>query len=531
MKKNMRPDMHGTDVLLIYPQLGSWDTVVRDIPLSLIYAAADSVKKGYRVRIADLRLAGGQWREMLDRYLRDGCALAGVSVMTGNPIKTSLMISRYIKEKYGIPIVWGGPHPTILPEQTLENPYIDYVIRDWGSRALCRLAGYVKGDSSDRRNILGLGYKENGAIILNEPQTCFEMPDFHDLPYDLVDMSGQSYSRFKTGELVFPVFTSMGCPYQCNFCMSPAVYRKISGKKWIGFDVENVLDHIEYVSGRYRFKRIQIYDDVSFVDLERMRRFLSGYIRRGYNKKYTLDFRGARINELDRMDDDFLCLLVEANVELILTGMESGSSRVLRLMNKGITVEQVISVNRKLARFPSLKPNYNFFCGIPGETLDDLMQTKNLLQQLVREHPGCYLGYGAHWKPIPGSALTETAVKEYGFTLPSSLEEWSDIDSLDAKTLVHPWYTPATRTMIDLLGVTGMVLDRKAEDLTGNLGPVIGRAVYCLIRLYRPLLRLRLKYNLTGFLLEPGLNKFFITHVGRLLLFKKTFLGQRKAER
>ena len=104
----------------------------KDIPLSLIYAAADSVKNGFDVKIIDLRLAGENWQKYVDDALQNGCTLVGFSVMTGNPISTSLRVSSYIKEKYNIPIVWGGPHPTILPEQTLSNPLVDYIIRDWG---------------------------------------------------------------------------------------------------------------------------------------------------------------------------------------------------------------------------------------------------------------------------------------------------------------------------------------------------------------------------------------------------------------
>jgi radical SAM superfamily enzyme YgiQ (UPF0313 family) len=513
--------MNETDILLIYPQLGSFDDVVRDIPLSLIYAATHSVKMGYNVKIADLRLLGGNWQQIIDPLFKNGCGLAGISVMTGNPIKTSLKISHYIKEKYNIPIVWGGPHPTILPEQTLENPYIDFVIRDWGSKALCQLIEHLKGNSVDKENILGLGYKNNGKVILNPPQTCFEILDYHDLPYDLVDISGKNYSRLKKGNLVFPIFTSMGCPYKCNFCMSPAVNKNIKGKKWIAYDVEDVLGHIEYLSKRYQFSRIQIYDDVSFVDLDRMYNLLTEYIKRGYNKKYKIDFRGARINELDRMDDEFFRLLVDANVELLFIGMESGSPKVLKLMNKNIMVEQTISVNRKMARHPSLKPNYNFFCGIPGETVDDLIQTKNLLQQLTKEHSGCYLGFGAHWKPIPGSALTESAVTDYGLKLPSSLEGWAEIDTIDARAIVHPWYTPKMIKMIDLIALAGIALDRKAKDLTVNLGPIIGKLLYYLTLLYRPLLRFRLRFNFTFFLIEAKLHKLFVHNLGKLLAYIK----------
>ena len=237
--------MCSVDCLLIYPQLGSFDELMRDIPLSLIYAATDCVKSGYRVEILDLRLSGENWREDVDAHLRAGCSLVGLSVMTGNPITTSLKISEYVKSEYGTPVVWGGPHPTILPEQTLDCEHIDYVIRDWGSKALCQLVQYIEGDLADRDGILGLGYKEDGRVVLNDVQHSFEMLDYRDLPYHLVDITSSNYNRLSNGELALPIYTAMGCPYKCSFCMSPAVYEKIQGKKWVAYDIEYVLGHIE----------------------------------------------------------------------------------------------------------------------------------------------------------------------------------------------------------------------------------------------------------------------------------------------
>jgi radical SAM superfamily enzyme YgiQ (UPF0313 family) len=509
--------MSQIDVLLIYPQLGSWDDVVRDIPLSLIYAATHSVKQGFKVRILDLRVAGSDWPRLLDQNLSDGPILVGLSVMTGKPILNALKISRYIKETYGTTVVWGGPHPTILPEQTLENSYIDYVIRDWGSKALCGLIEHLKNGKVRKEEILGLGYKEDNGIKLSAPQTCFEVLDWRDLPYHLVDITGESYNRLQSEELIFPIYTAMGCPYKCNFCMAPAVYKKIKGKKWLEYDVDYVLDHIDYLCQEYTINRLQVYDDDSFIDLKRMYELLTGYVRRGLNKNLKLDFRGARIDELDRMDDDFLRLMVKAGVEMLFIGVESGSPRTLKRMNKGITVDQIIRVNEKLAHYPELKPHYNFFCGIPGETLEDLIETKELLLKLVEDHPTCYLGRGGHWKPIPGSVLFEIAVRDYGLKLPSSLEEWAETDALDAKPLVHPWYNPKLIRMIGLLQVTGMVLDAKAEDLTGSMGPILGRLLYFLTVAYRPLLKLRLKYNFTGLMIEHRLRDIAVRRLGWLL--------------
>lgn len=517
--KGSKIDKNDLDILLVYPQLGSFDNILKDIPLSLIYAAAHSVKNQYNVKILDLRSHPHDWEQQLDLHLQKGCSLVGLSVMTGNPITTSLKISKYVKEKYKIPVVWGGPHPTILPEQTLENDYIDFVIRDWGSVALFKLIEFLKGKSDDIKTIAGLGYKNDDQIILNENQDSFEMLHHEDLPYHLVDIDGSVYNRLNNGEIIFPIFTSMGCPYKCTFCISPSVYKKIKGKKWVTHEDSEVLNHIDHLLKRYQFSRIQIYDDDSFVDLNRMNKLLKGYIDRGFHKKLKLDFRGVRINELDKMDLEYLDLMVEANVELMAIGVESGSDEMLRQMKKGITREQIIRVNQKLAKYPSLKPHYNFFCGVPGETFESLIETKDLLIQLVKDNPNCYLGVGADWKPHPGSAMTDWAVRDYALKLPNNLIEWAAIDSFDAKKIVHPWYTKQVNSMIKLLQIAGQLLDRKIIDHRKSLGFTFGWLISIAALIYRPILSLRLKYNFSRYMIEYDIKdiifKYFAKNYGK----------------
>jgi len=295
--------------------------------------------------------------------------------------------------------VWGGPHPTILPEQTLANPYVDFIIRDWGSEALAQLIAALKGCGPKLEDIVGLGFKKEDRIILNRTTCQFEILDYRWIPYQLVEGDLHRYNRLQGSESIFPIYTAVGCPYNCAFCMSPKVYDKIKGKKWIPLDLEQVIEHIGYLLSQYDFQRLQIYDDDSFVDLERMRSFFNRFIEKGFHERLKIDFRGARISELDRMDDDFLELMNRANVEIMAIGVESGSDETLQRMNKGITVEQVLRVSRKLARYPNFRPHYNILCGTPGETYDDLLKTKALMLTLADDNPNCFIGSAGDWKP------------------------------------------------------------------------------------------------------------------------------------
>jgi len=513
------------DALMIFPKLGTWDDIIRDVPLSVIYASTESVKRGYNVKVIDLRFYENNWQEKIDEILKDGCRLVGMSVMTGNPVRTSLEVSRYIKGKYaGTQIVWGGPHPTTLPEETLQEPCIDFVISDGGSQPLAELLANLRGEDQKLEDIEGLSWRDNGVIRVNAPQKEFEILNFREIPYHLVDISGKSYNRLNSGELVFPIFMSAGCPYQCTFCVSPAMYRKIKGKKWVSYGVDEVLAHIEYLSERYEFTRVQTYDDESFINPKEMREILEGWVARGWHNRLKLDFRGIRFNDIERLDDDYLSLMEKAGVEYLFIGLESGSPRMLKIMKKAIKVDQVIAVNHKLARHPSLKPHYNFFCGAPGETFESLVETKELLLKLVKEHPTAYLGHGGHWKPIPGSEITDVAVEKFGLKLPTTLEGWAEIDTLDldAQPPDYSWYTPRMYRMIKLLTLGGLLLDGKTKDLIGNLHPVLSKLVHAAIIIYRPFLRLRLRYNFSWFLIEMKLYNFVMNGVSVMLKHKYT---------
>lgn len=233
------------DALLIYPRLGTMDALVTDIPLSLIYAASDSVKRGYAVKVVDLRIEREDWREVLAPYLQQGVKLVGISVMTGRPLVNSRDISQFVREVAPkTKIIWGGPHPTVVPD-TIKETYIDYLGRGYGSELLASLLDLLSGKRDDME-IPGLSYKQADGTPVHIPRpSTFETLSYKDLPYQLIDVNHPGYVRSYNNQRIFPIFTSIGCPYKCNFCVSPAVYREINGAKWRPLENEEVINHIE----------------------------------------------------------------------------------------------------------------------------------------------------------------------------------------------------------------------------------------------------------------------------------------------
>ena len=117
--------------------------------------------------------------------------------------------------------------------------------------------------------------------------------------------------------------------------------------------------------------------------------------------------------------------LLESNCKVLQFGIESGSNRILKLINKKITTEDVIAVNRKLSKF-NIKLRYNFIIGFPTETVDEIKQTLSLIERLMCENPNLEPPFVNIYTPYPGTPIFDLAV-EQGFIPPTTLEEWGQI--------------------------------------------------------------------------------------------------------
>ena len=93
--------MNPKRLLLVYPKLGLSGSLVSYIPLSLLYAAIDSIKAGFAIDIVDVRLAPGAWQAELAAKMTPDTLLLGISVMTGTPIKNATEISKWAKADFG----------------------------------------------------------------------------------------------------------------------------------------------------------------------------------------------------------------------------------------------------------------------------------------------------------------------------------------------------------------------------------------------------------------------------------------------
>jgi radical SAM superfamily enzyme YgiQ (UPF0313 family) len=519
------------------------DAFILDMPLSIVYAAHDCLRHGIDVRFVDQRALGSRWKDTLLESIDDNTVLVGFSVMTGNPIRNALEATGYVKRhKPGVVTVWGGIHVTICPDEVVAESSIDYIIRGLGSKSLYELVDYLSNPGSgagDRTKIEGLGWMEKGEKRFNPMSTVASYPELNELAIDKLDM--KSYVRFNYQENVYSLFTSFGCPHKCKFCYAPLFWKDIKGKKWFPYEAQTVVDHIVEVVNKYNIGYISLLDENFFLDTKRAHTILSGVSLRGV--KVGWGIRGVRIDDLDRMDDEFLALMSDIGVRQMMIGAESGSPRILELMKKGITVEQTIRVNRKLASYPNLHPSYNFLSGLPGETIDDMCRSVDLIMRLMQDNPHASFSGMNQLIPFPGSELFDMCIKN-GYKEPKSLEGWANVDSHYGKNGV-PWLDRKTQDTLHSIQAALMFADKKHErelihdapiddaamisqkggdsggsgDSGGGRGKKINflfHAILLSARLYRPIALYRLNRRMFGFPIEYKLINFISSIIGKM---------------
>jgi anaerobic magnesium-protoporphyrin IX monomethyl ester cyclase len=453
------------------------------VPLSLLYAVSKLDAEGYPVTIIDQRLDDG-WKKTLSDALADDPICVGVTSMTGPQILGALDVVKVVRERGKTPVVWGGVHGTIFPEQTLAHEDMDILVKGEGEQTFYELVKRIEaGEALD--GLAGVCYKRDGEIIENPDRPFVDPDDVPDPPYHLVDVEKYVHDLFHE-QRVLEIESSRGCPYKCAFCYN-VLYNKGT---WRPLSAGRVVERLRQLSETYSIRTFHFLDDAFFIDRTRVREIMKGILDSGLSIK--MGFQGIRIDTLARMDDELLDLCYEAGCRYLQFGVESGSPRVQKLINKLISLEEVVATNRRLAAYPELNTFFNFMCGFPGETKEDLFQSTKLAWQLLCENKRAMISAFHHYKPYPGTELAKVAFKEE-FSEPDTLEGWASFDwtkaSEGSDDVKH-------RKLLRKVEMTSILVDRKIESHSDSMFWTVAA------KIYRPVAKFRMRNNFYSFMPE-----------------------------
>jgi len=390
-------------VLLVFPKTGLDQSC--QLPLGLL-SLASTLVEDYEVKIIDQRLESN-WAKKVEYESQDSIGIA-ITSMTGKQIQHGLNISKIARNSK---IIWGGVHPTLLPKQTLENKYIDFIVMSEGEYTLPRLLKALKNNGKFE-SIEGIGYKDVGGIHINErPKKYINLNKLPNLPYFLIDIN--KYITKRDGfERCLTLETSRGCPHNCSFCANPIIHER----KWRCLNVENIIQKIKYFQNNFNLDGVIFQEDNFFVNNKRVNKFCE-------KKDVEIGWKAnCRIEYLINKDKYYFKILENAGCKFLQFGVESGSNRILNLLNKGFTTEDVLKINKKLDK-TNIKCRYNFIIGIPSETIEEIQKTLNFIDKLKKENGNLEIPFLNIYTPWPGTQLYNLA-KNKNFKPPDNLEGW-----------------------------------------------------------------------------------------------------------
>ena len=404
-------------------------------PWGLLFIAAPLIENNYSVKIIDEEI-NPYWADELDRELNDSTICVGVTSMTGWQILGGLQFSRAVKKKRpGIPVVWGGLHPSILPEQTIKNDFVDIVVRGEGEEPFLKIVTTLKGGGSIKE-IPNVYSKENGRVYSNPKNYFMDINKLSLLPYTMLEWGKyrrREPSTLPNCKLIIDILADRGCPHKCGFCYN----LNVNNCAWRGLSANKIIEQIEYLKEKFLIDGINFLGDNFFVDKKRVSDVCAEIIKRKIEITWHAD---CRIDYFSRYDDKFINLLKESGCKVLTFGVESGSPRMLKLMQKGISLDQIFKVNESLKKH-QIGCSYHFMAGFPEETKEDLLQTYAVMMKISDRYPEANFLGPSIYTPYPGTPLYDKCV-EMGFKGPEKLEDWANFgwDEKTSLTFMSPGY-------------------------------------------------------------------------------------------
>jgi radical SAM superfamily enzyme YgiQ (UPF0313 family) len=383
--------------------------------------------QGLKVQIIDGTVRSDYIRRTLDS-IDKSTVMIGFSVMTSQ-VPLALKLSELIKASCpDIPIIWGGIHPILFPEQTLGNPNIDIVVTGEGYHATLSLIDYLNGKIG-LRQIRGVGFKDaSGNIVLNEPSEPDDISTLPHIDYSILDdiglyLSSKSvYQREFAGNNnehleVMPVLTGLGCCYKCQFCINVILKRSYRYRP-----AASIIGEIKKLKENYGANTFIFYDEDFFINKKRLLEFLDLVERE--NLKF-LWRAWARVDYFNNkyINRDLVLRLEKCGLRSIVMGGESGSQRILDMIKKGIKVENIL-ISAKMLDGVMITPRYSFMVGLEGEEKYDTKKTYKLVADLIDANQKVDIAGPVIFRYYPGSPIFDSIIKNYNIEIPQKIEDW-----------------------------------------------------------------------------------------------------------
>jgi len=342
-------------VLLVHPKCKTEEISHLQIHLGLCYIAS-YIQKKHDVMIYDEPVEKKGLKKIIDNFNPD---VIGFSLTTQSAYRAYQLVKRYKKDRI---CVAGGIHATFRPEEALKNGF-DIVVLGEGEITFLEILDFLEL-KKDKKNINGIVYFENGEIIKTKPREIIKNLDEIPFPsWELLDMS-----KYEQGAIT----ASRGCPFNCAYCASKKYCNRIFRQR----SVENVFEELKIIVNKYNQKLVHFCDDTFTIN----HKFVKDLCRLIIDNK--LKFEWSILSRVDTIKNDFemLELLKKASCKLVIFGIESGSEKILKKVNKDITIKQIEEAIN-LTKKAGIDVKTTWIVGLPGN-YSEQMESLSLMKKI-----------------------------------------------------------------------------------------------------------------------------------------------------
>jgi anaerobic magnesium-protoporphyrin IX monomethyl ester cyclase len=466
--------------------VASFSSIEATAPLGILAISTPLLNAGYDVRIIDSTITPDYKKRIMEE-VKDALCL-GISVVTGPMIRETVDVAKAIKKwDPDFPVILGGWHPSLLPGQSLEAPYVDIIVRAQGEDSMLEVADRLR-DDAPLDDVLGIGFKRDGKMHMTPERPLKTLDKMPAKAYHLADFD--AYEKV-CGRRWTMYVSSLACPFNCFYCTNAGVY----GRKWNALPVEQVVEETMELARRYRLELLWMADDNFLVDLQRSLKIAEGLVRAGSTFKWSVQ---ATTNLTARLSIDELTLLRRSGLHQICQGIETASPTVMKLMNKDFQILGDIYQSTERCIKAGVIPSFNIIFGFPGEGPKERRETVNFMMDICQKFPGAEFWTNI-FTPYPGSPIFHQAAK-LGIEVPKSFEGWVDYFP---RYTVLPWLKgrdhQQVQTMRDYLRIA---FDRAPIATTGH-----GRFAKAIQHLTAYPARVRLNHDFYSFPVELWINR------------------------
>ena len=356
----------------------------------------------HNVKIVDLSFHRRTWKRYMRKKLKEfNPDVIGISIVSPY-FDYSKRVAKEVRRYCDKPIIVGGHHPTLKPEECIAVHEFDAAIIGDGEYTITEcLDRLERGESL--KGVEGIWFKENGLVTKNEKRAV--IADIDSLPIPNYDLWEDLDKYFYYMQRLY-FYGVRGCAYACTYCNEFSLSRVNKGKRYRMREPREYAREMKYQFEKYKDRGMvagHIFDAIFTFDHEWLAEFSDEYKKLGLAVQlpYTCFIKADK--KCSKEED--VKLLAESGCLQVRFGLESGSEYIRRkIMLKGAsTNEEIIDYVKLYKKYGLVTKCYNIL-GCPGEKKEDIMATYNLNKEVGVEYPIFFT-----YIPLPGTAMAEMA--------------------------------------------------------------------------------------------------------------------------